>query len=411
MKNLIFLITLFSCSVSISAQQKGFADINNTKIYYETLGSGTPIIFLHGAYCDTRAWDYQFDEFAKDYQVIRFDLRGFGKSSIPDTTKPYQFVDDLKALMDYLNIDKAVIVGHSMGGVPAFKMAYNYPERVLALVLLEGGPWYKGMFANEDATVLAELGRVTEIGKAVGIEAGKKAFLKISILEPAMKNPLAKDILVNMTMDYSGWNFINNDRWQSGPSLDLNEYSKMKTPTLICRGELSLPFYYRTMNEINQILPNSTLVEISNSGHMIQLENPKEFNTVMKQFLDKESVKEEIRQFMRTVNHDLETANAEAYKKHFLNTDDLAVASQNQLITSYSALCDTIDTHLSVMQKQSIQPVDEKIFVIDHEHAVISTSKVTTITFKNGAEFTMPYVWTLLIVKREGEWKIAHVHN
>ncbi len=126
---------------------------------------------------------------------------------------------------------------------------------------------------------------------------------------------------------------------------------------------------------------------------------------------EKENVKSEVRQFIKTVEGELETANAEAYKKHFLNTDELAVASQNQLLTSYNALCDTIDAHLSVMQKQSVRTIDEKIFVIDREHAIISTSKVTTITFKNGTEFTMPYAWTLLLVKRDGEWKIAHEHN
>lgn len=127
--------------------------------------------------------------------------------------------------------------------------------------------------------------------------------------------------------------------------------------------------------------------------------------------VEKENVNSEVRQFIKIIDSELETANVEAYKENFLNTDELAVASQGQLITSYNALCDTIDAHLSVMQKQSIQAVDEQIFVIDREHAVISTSKVTTITFKNGVDFTMSYAWTLLLVKRDGKWKIAHAHN
>ena len=125
----------------------------------------------------------------------------------------------------------------------------------------------------------------------------------------------------------------------------------------------------------------------------------------------KEAIKNEVQQFLKNVESELETVNADAYKKHFLNTSELAVASQGQLITSYDALSDTIDAHLSVMQKQSVQTVDEKIFVIDREHAVISTSKITNITSKSGAEFTMPYAWTLLLVKRNGDWKIAHAHN
>ena len=70
--------------------------------------------------------------------MITYDARGHGQSSMPDTV-PYSYTDDLAALMDYLKIEKAVIVGHSMGGAPAFYYALNHPERVMALVLAEGG--------------------------------------------------------------------------------------------------------------------------------------------------------------------------------------------------------------------------------------------------------------------------------
>lgn len=92
-------------------------------------------------------------------------------------------------------------------------------------------------------------------------------------------------------MDHSGWNWENKIFWQPGPIRDLNDYSNMNVSTLICLGELSLPFYQKLMNEIRQTLPNSKLVEISNSGHMIQLENPKEFNKVLNQSLKKEGIK------------------------------------------------------------------------------------------------------------------------
>jgi hypothetical protein len=77
------------------------------------------------------------------------------------------------------------------------------------------------------------------------------------------------------------------------------------------------------------------------------------------------------------------------------------------LLTDPNALRDTINAHLSMMEKQSIEPVDEKIYVINNDAVVVSMSKVTTITFKNGVQFTMPYAWTMLIVRRDGEWKIV----
>ncbi|HBH47857.1 MAG TPA: hypothetical protein DDX98_04420 [Bacteroidales bacterium] len=122
-------------------------------------------------------------------------------------------------------------------------------------------------------------------------------------------------------------------------------------------------------------------------------------------------VEKEIKDFILKVESSLETPSPEDYFNYFLQTDELAVATQGQLLTDPNALRDTINAHLSMMEKQSIEPVDEKIYVINNDAVVVSMSKVTTITFKNGAQFTMPYAWTMLIVRRVGEWKIAQVHN
>ena len=81
------------------------------------------------------------------------------------------------------------------------------------------------------------------------------------------------------------------------------------------------------------------------------------------------------------------------------------------MVTNPTAVRDTINKHMGMLEKQSIKTIAEKIYVINKEAAVLSAAKVTTITLKNGAQMTMPYAWTLLLVKRDGEWKIAHVHN
>ena len=126
---------------------------------------------------------------------------------------------------------------------------------------------------------------------------------------------------------------------------------------------------------------------------------------------DKKAVETEIHQFMTSVEASLQTPSPDEYFNYFLQTDELAVASQGQLFTNPAAVRDTINKHLGMMEKQSIKTNTEKIYVVNKEAAVLSAAKVTTITFKNGAQITMPYAWTLLIVKRDGKWKIAHAHN
>ncbi len=126
---------------------------------------------------------------------------------------------------------------------------------------------------------------------------------------------------------------------------------------------------------------------------------------------EKDQVKNEIRQFMNEMDAAASTVDEQAYANMFIQTDELAVASQGKLFPSFDAVRDTIHAHMSMMQKQNIETTGEQIFVIDKEHAVITTSKATKATLKNGAEIEMPYALTILLVKRNDEWKIAHYHN
>ena len=126
---------------------------------------------------------------------------------------------------------------------------------------------------------------------------------------------------------------------------------------------------------------------------------------------EKKLVESEIREFMDNIEGALESASADEYFNKFIHTEELAVATQGQLVTDPKALRDTINLHLAMVEKQSIKTTNQKIFVIDEETVVLSTAKVTAITFKNGEQITIPYAWTLLLVKREGKWKIAHIHN
>ncbi len=126
---------------------------------------------------------------------------------------------------------------------------------------------------------------------------------------------------------------------------------------------------------------------------------------------DKKAVEAEIHDFMASVEAVANSSSPDKYFDCFLHTDELAFATQGQLLTNPTALHDTINKHLAFVEKQSIRTNAEKIFVINKETVVLSTGKVTTITFKNGSQITMPYAWTLLLVKRDGKWKIAHLHN
>jgi hypothetical protein len=126
---------------------------------------------------------------------------------------------------------------------------------------------------------------------------------------------------------------------------------------------------------------------------------------------DKKAVETEIHQFMDSLFIAFESLTPDRVFNLMLQTDELTIASQGYLMTNPSAVLDTMKVHMSFMKNQKTKAVSERIFIISKDAVVISTSKVGTITFKNDSQINMPYALTMLLVKREGKWKIAHYHN
>src|SRR6185503_14679375 len=137
------LITLSLClggSTLISAKEKtqsGTVEVNGTRLYYETAGKGPVVVLVHGGLVDSRQWNDQMEEFAKRHRVVRYDLRGFGRSAA--APQPFSHIEDLRALMDFLKIERATVVGLSLGGIIAADFALEHPERVDRLVLVGAG--------------------------------------------------------------------------------------------------------------------------------------------------------------------------------------------------------------------------------------------------------------------------------
>ncbi|MEP7291975.1 MAG: alpha/beta fold hydrolase [Chloroflexota bacterium] len=177
--------------------QTGFADVNGTRLYYEVTGSGHPLVLIHGFTLDTRMWDDQFDLFGEDYQVIRYDMRGFGKSALP-TGAAYTHYDDLKALLDHLGIASVYVAGLSLGGAVAVDFTLAYPQRVAALIpvdtsALSGYSWPE--------TVSAMLSGVWSTTQQDGIPAGKAAWLGLEWFTPAREKPAVSKRLAQIVAD------------------------------------------------------------------------------------------------------------------------------------------------------------------------------------------------------------------
>jgi len=195
----------------MSSVESGYVDVNDTTIYYEIAGEGDPIVLVHGFTLDTRMWDDQFTEFSKRYRVIRYDVRGFGKSSVPEEGKPYSHSRDLKELLDHLNIKKTCVIGLSMGGSLAINFTLEYPDCVSSLITVDSvvngyrltsdfREWFFSLF---------------DIARESSVESAKEAFMNGALFGSAMKNSLVADRLRGLIGSYSGWRFVNDDPQES----------------------------------------------------------------------------------------------------------------------------------------------------------------------------------------------------
>jgi pimeloyl-ACP methyl ester carboxylesterase len=260
--------------------QQGFAEVNGTRLYYETAGAGPALVLVHGFSLDARIWDDQFAVFAKRYQVVRYDLRGFGKSALP-TGERYMDAADLKAVFDHLGIERATLVGLSKGGGIAIDFAVTRPEAVRALVLVDstlgGFRWSKEWEAS--------YAPVTAQGQAGDIAGAKQLWLAHPFFQPAMANPAVAPRLAQIVMDYSGWHWQNADPGRGARPPAVERLGEVRAPTLVVVGERDLPDLHRTAEAIERGIPNARKVVLPGVGHLPNMESPRQFNEVVLDFL------------------------------------------------------------------------------------------------------------------------------
>jgi len=262
--------------------KKGFAEVNDTRLYYEIVGKGHPLVLIHGFSLNTKMWDDQFEAFAKRFKVIRYDVRGFGKSALPTIGKEYSHTMDLKALLNQLGIDYAYIIGLSMGGGIALNFTLEYPEVTEALILADS---ILGGFQDWSKTRLELDELISKEAKEKGIEAGKEVWKNCLLFKPAFEKPNVALRLKQMISDYSGWHLVNSDPSRSLDPPAIERLQEIKVPTLIIVGERDLPDLHKIADILNRKIQNSQKITLKGVGHMSNMETPNEFNKAVLNFL------------------------------------------------------------------------------------------------------------------------------
>jgi 3-oxoadipate enol-lactonase len=250
-------------------------------LHYTSAGAGDPVVLIHGFGLDSGMWDPQWRAFAQRHRVIRYDLRGYGGSSLPAGT--YSHVDDLLALIDFLGAAPVHLVGLSLGGRVALRVAVQKPEAVRSLILadaaLDGHVW------TEDW--LQRWRRMTETAKRGDLNGAKKLWRQHMLFEPASRNPKVAESLDLMVDRYSGWHLAYPDPGTAPETPVAQALPNISIPSLVLVGELDLPDFQAIAQRLGREMPQAESQTIAGSGHMSNMEAAQVFNELVLGFLQR----------------------------------------------------------------------------------------------------------------------------
>jgi len=264
-----------------AASQSGIAAVNDTRLYYEMAGDGHAIVLLHGGAVDSRAWDDQFAAFTANYQVIRYDLRGAGKSASPE--KPFSNSADLFALLQFLNVDKAYLVGISRGGGIAFDFTLEHPEMVDALILVSAN------LSNTPAAYREMFERTTEAGMQHGAAAAARVWGNDPYQGPVREAARQRVLQV---LEENLPRFRHFDGSVAVPQLQSSEIprrerlAEIRVPTLVIAGARDNVDARANYDNWSTGIPNARKLVVPEAAHLVNIDQPEVFNQAVLEFLE-----------------------------------------------------------------------------------------------------------------------------
>jgi pimeloyl-ACP methyl ester carboxylesterase len=263
----------------------GYISVEGEKLFYEMAGKGNNIVLLHDGLIHREVWDGQFLELAKNFRVMRYDRRGYGKSSNPKV--PFSNIDDLDQLFIQLKIDKAIVFGMSAGGGIAVDFTLKHPYRGTGLVL--GGAVVSGY--GYSSHMLTRGGRIS----LETLIADPPKFIKYFGWEDPYtlfaENIKAKEKCLRL-LEANPMN-VSLDKFKFQKPRDrpaLKFLSEIKVPTLVLVGEYDIPDVHAHAGVIEVGIPNAKREVMLKAGHLIPLDQPEAFDSTVRTFLKEHSM-------------------------------------------------------------------------------------------------------------------------
>lgn len=256
------------------------------QMFYEMYGKGTPVILVHGHTLDRRMWNDQIQALKENYWVITPDSRGYGRSADPIEGYQFTHADDIIALMDSLHIEKAHIVGLSMGGYVAGDMLALYPHRLLSSVMVSGEIAFNSpgpSSPKSEQTVEKE--KKERHAFSVDETAYKKRRANSLVAIGGSKRERMREAITEIVLDWGMWQLKNSTCriYYGSEAWKAFRANPPQIPFLVIYGDKEKKVNYKS--PLIKVAPHGQQVIVRDCGHMLNMERPKEFNTILLNWL------------------------------------------------------------------------------------------------------------------------------
>jgi 3-oxoadipate enol-lactonase len=265
-------------------KSNGFVEAKGARLYFDREGEGFQLLFIHAGVADLRMWDQQIDFLSKEFDCIRFDMRGFGRSE--NKAESFSHVDDVITVLDHMDAGKAHIVGLSMGGFVAAEFALEHPERVHSLVLVAAGAsGLNYQLTDQEEAAFEEMER----------KENEQAWDELVELElqmwldgPGRAGRIQGDLRERLRGMCRGAYERNEPEGQpilsgtpAAPRL-----SSISVPTLVICGTYDTSRQQAASDFIASEIPGAKKLTYEGVAHMVNLERPARFNADLMAFLN-----------------------------------------------------------------------------------------------------------------------------
>lgn len=275
---------------------RGHATVHGVRLYYERAGQGRPLVFLHAGIADHRMWDTQFFALAEEFEVIRYDLRGYGQSLSGEIVDPkqaaqsgydYPHSQDLYSLLRTLEVEAATLIGSSLGGSVAIDFALEQPAMTKGLVLVGAVP--SGFeFVGEvpvtlqrfmDAYQAGDMAQAAEMATQLWFDGSQRQPERMNQSMRVQVKTMMSEVLTDSALDFG------DQHSASQPAVE--HLHQIMAPTLVVIGDLDEENVQEAANLLADEIPMADRVKIADAAHLPNLEKPDKFYRVVYDFLDR----------------------------------------------------------------------------------------------------------------------------